>query len=99
MVPEGPVPMQHLFPSLSACTPLVPLACSSLEPILPAQWDGGFCQMKDSQALLAEGSGSSNAITIFTSVINDLIFTPLVVLSSLILFIKVQKRPPQQVPE
>lgn len=55
--------------------------------------------MKDSQALLAEGSGSSNAITIFTSVINDLIFTPLVVLSSLILFITVKKRPLQQDPE
>lgn len=55
--------------------------------------------MKDSQVLLAEGPGSTSAITIFTSVINYLVFTPLVVLSGLILFVTVQKRPPQQGPQ
>lgn len=54
--------------------------------------------MRDPKALLAKGSRNSNAIIIFTSVANYLIFTPLVVLSSLILFITVQISSPQQGP-
>lgn len=52
----------------------------------------------DSKALLAKGSRNSNAIIIFTSIANYLVFTPLVVLSSLILFSTVQNSSPQQGP-
>nr|XP_013800867.1 PREDICTED: proto-oncogene Mas-like [Apteryx mantelli mantelli] len=52
-----------------------------------------FSKMTDTQS---QDARIHDAIAIFSCVLNFLIFTPITVLSSLILFITVQRRPPQQ---